>query len=59
MQKNEIINFHLDEALAQQPHYASIIASGWQTLMIAHGLILDIGKISKCSMGTPGLDKVN
>ena len=27
--------------------------------MIAHTLILDTEKISKCSMGSPGLDKVN
>ena len=27
--------------------------------MIAYTLILDTDKISKCSMGSPGLDKVN
>ena len=52
-------SFHLDETLAKQAHYGGIIASGWQTLMIAHTLILDTEKISKCSMGSPGLDKVN
>lgn len=52
-------SFHLDQTLAKYSHYGGIIASGWQTLMIAHTLILDTDKISKCSMGSPGLDKVN
>ena len=51
--------FHIDEKLAGQSHYGGLIASGWQTLMIAFTLILDTQKISKCSMGSPGLDKVN
>ena len=45
--------------MARQSHYGGLIASGWQTLMIAFTLILDTQKISKCSMGSPGLDKVN
>ena len=45
--------------LARQSHYGGLIASGWQTLMIAFTLILDTQKISKCSMVSPGLDKVN
>ena len=52
-------SFHFDEALAKQTHFGGLIASGWQTLMIAFTLILDTGKISKSSMGSPGLDKVN
>ena len=52
-------SFHLDENLARQSHYGGLIASGWQTLMIAFTLILDTQKISECSMGSPGLDKVN
>ena len=52
-------HFHLDEKLARQSHYGGLIASGWQTLMIAFTLILDTQKISDCSMGSPGLDKVN
>ena len=52
-------SFHIDEALAKQSHFGGLIASGWQTLMIAFTLILDTGKISKSSMGSPGLDKVN
>ena len=52
-------SFHLNEKLARRSHYKGLIASGWQTLMIAFTLILDTQKISKCSMGSPGLDKVN
>ena len=51
--------FHTDEKFARQFHYGGLIASGWQTLATAHSLILDTQKISKCSMGSPGLDKVN
>ena len=51
--------FHLNENLARQSHYGGLIASGWQTIAIAHSLILDTQKISKSSMGSPGLDKVN
>ena len=45
--------------MAKQSHYGGLIASGWQTIAIAHSLILDTQKISKSSMGSPGLDNVN
>ena len=51
--------FHIDEELARQSHYGGLIASGWQTIAIAHSLILDTQKTSRSSMGSPGLDKVN
>ena len=51
--------FHIDEKLAKRSHYGGLIASGWQTIAIAHSLILDTQKTSKSSMGSPGLDKVN
>ena len=51
--------FHIDEKLAKQSLYGGLIASGWQTIAIAHSLILDTQKTSKSSMGSPGLDKVN
>ena len=51
--------FHIDEKLARQSHYGGLIASGWQTMAIAHSLILDTQKTSRSSMGSPGLDKVN
>ena len=52
-------SFHIDEKLAKQSHYGGLIASGWQTIAIAHSLILNTQKTSKSSMGSPGLDKVN
>ena len=52
-------SFHIDEKLAKQSHYGGLIASGWQTIAIAHSLILDTQKTSRSSMGSPGLDKVN
>ena len=36
--------FHIDEKLARQSHYGGLIASGWQTIAIAHSLILDTQK---------------
>ena len=51
--------FHIDEKLAKHSHYGGLIASGWQTIAIAHSLILDTQKTSRSSMGSPGLDKVN
>ena len=51
--------FHINEKLAKQSHYGGLIASGWQTIAIAHSLILDTQKTSRSSMGSPGLDKVN
>ena len=55
--KKDIISFA--EKWDWQSHYGGLIASGWQTIAIAHSLILDTEKTSKCSMGSPGLDKVN
>ena len=51
--------FHIDEKLAKQSYYGGLIASGWQTIAIAHSLILDTQKTSKSSIGSPGLEKVN
>ena len=36
--------FHLDEELALQSPFEGLIASGWQTLLIAFALILDTQK---------------
>jgi acyl dehydratase len=52
-------SFHLDEELAAQSPFKGLIASGWQTLLIAFALILDTQKISKCSLGSPGLEGVH
>jgi acyl dehydratase len=51
--------FHLDEELAAQSPFKGLIASGWQTLLIAFALVLDTKKISKSSLGSPGLEDVH
>ena len=51
--------FHLNENLAAKTKFEGIIASGWQTLLVAFTLILDTKKIQECSLGSPGLEDVN
>ena len=41
---------------AQQSPYGGIIASGWQTLLIAFKLILDTKLFSESSIGSPGMN---
>ena len=68
LSKEEIISFakewdyqlfHLDENFAAKTKFDGLIASGWQTLLVAFTLILDTKKIQKCSLGSPGLEDVN
>ena len=51
-------SFHLDKRRAKNTKFKGLIASGWQTLLIAFTLILDTEKINKCSLGSPGLEDV-
>ena len=51
-------SFHLDKRTAKNTKFKGLIASGWQTLLIAFTLILDTEKINKCSLGSPGLEDV-
>ena len=50
--------FHLDEELAIASPYKGLIASGWHTLLIGFSLILDTKKITKSSLGSPGVEEV-
>ena len=50
--------FHIDEAAAQASPFGGIIASGFQTLMLAFRLTIDTGLFEACSMGSPGMDAV-
>ena len=52
-------SFHIDENQALESQFKGLIASGWQTLLVAFTLILDTRKIDKSSMGSPGLEDVN
>lgn len=65
--KQEIINFanewdpqsfHIDEKAALKSPYKGIIASGWQTLLIAFKLILDTSLFHESSIGSPGMKDV-
>ena len=50
--------FHIDRAAAAASIYGGIIASGFQTLIVAFDLILNSGVWTEASMGSPGLDEV-
>ena len=50
--------FHIDPAAAAESIYGGIIASGFQTLIVAFDLILSSGVWTEASMGSPGLDEV-
>ena len=50
--------FHVDEVAAQASPFGGIIASGFQTLIVAFRLTIDTGLFEACSMGSPGMDAV-
>jgi acyl dehydratase len=50
--------FHLDEEAGRRSIYGSIIASGWQTAAICHGLLVRSLVGDSSSMGSPGLDEL-
>ena len=51
-------SFHIDEKAALESPYKGIIASGWQTLLIAFKLILDTSLFEESSIGSPGMTYV-
>ena len=50
--------FHLDREAAARSPYGGLIASGFQTMMIAFDLVLEQGVWNEASMGSPGLENV-
>lgn len=50
--------FHIDPEAAAQSIYGGIIASGFQTLIVAFDLILTANIWTEASMGSPGLDEL-
>ncbi|QRN92959.1 MaoC family dehydratase [Archangium violaceum] len=50
--------FHLDEEAGRRSIFGSIIASGWQTASICHGLLVKSLIGDSSSMGSPGLDEL-
>lgn len=50
--------FHLDLEAAREGPFGGLIASGFQTLVIAFRLFYQEKIINACSMGSPGMDKL-
>ncbi|MDX1401408.1 MAG: MaoC family dehydratase [Kiloniellales bacterium] len=50
--------FHLDLTAAAEGPFGGLIASGFQTLLIAFRLFYQEKIINACSMGSPGMDKL-
>ncbi|GGD26925.1 MaoC family dehydratase [Sinisalibacter lacisalsi] len=50
--------FHLDEDAARASHFGALIASGWQTLLVAFNLSMAAGIWDEASMGASGMDEV-
>lgn len=50
--------FHLDEEAAAVSHFGALVASGWQTLLIAFNLSMQAGVWNEASMGASGMDEV-
>lgn len=50
--------FHLDAEAAKDSHYSGLIASGWQTLLIAFDLVVRENVWNESSQGSPGMENV-
>jgi acyl dehydratase len=50
--------FHVDAEAAAATPYGGIIASGFQTLLVAFGLTLELGLWRDTGLGSPGMDSL-
>lgn len=50
--------FHLDKRAAEEGPFNGLIASGFQTLVLAFRIFYQANVINACSMGSPGLDEL-
>lgn len=50
--------FHTDAEAAAASPYGGLIASGYQTLLLAFGLTLEMGLWMDSGMGSPGMDRL-
>jgi acyl dehydratase len=50
--------FHLDVEAAKATPYGGLIASGFQTLVIAFRMFLQLGDFDHASVGSPGMDEL-
>ena len=50
--------FHLDRRAAEDGPYGGLIASGFQTLLVAFRLFYQEKVINACSLGSPGMESL-
>ena len=50
--------FHLDVEAAKETPYGGLIASGFQTLVLAFRVFLQLGDFDHASVGSPGMDEL-
>jgi len=50
--------FHIDAEAAKQSQFGGVIASGFQTMLVAFRLWFQENIMNACSMGSPGLDEL-
>jgi acyl dehydratase len=51
--------FHVDEEAARRSPFGGLIASGWQTAAICHGIVVEgLLKEGSGSLGSPGVDEL-
>lgn len=50
--------FHTDPEAAEESDFGGLIASGFQTMMVAFDLVLEQGIWNEASMGSPGMENV-
>jgi len=49
---------HVDRVAAERSPYGGLIASGFHTLSLAFRLVVDLGFLAECGIGSPGMDEV-
>lgn len=50
--------FHTDPEAAKQSHFGGLVASGFQTILVAFNLILATRRFAESSMGSPGMAEI-
>lgn len=50
--------FHLDRQAAAEGPFGELVASGFQTLVLAFRVFYDANVINACSLGSPGMDEL-
>ncbi len=50
--------FHIDVEAAKASTYGGLIASGFQTFALGFRMVLEMGVLRACGMGSPGTDEL-